>query len=390
MLLKHLIGVVLREAAADDGSDAGGGNAGQQGGEKPPIHDRLKAFLFAPQGKQQRQATEAEDGDDTDDAEDTGELPAKQTKEPAKAKKPAQVTAQTNDSDDDDGSAEEDGSEGEGLDFTTVAELADRTGLTLDRILDLSVSGKVGDKETKASIREMLKSYQTAELLNSKLQTHASEVETWKTQQTQQQAAYQQQLQRMDAGLQVAQRLLQGEFSSINWEQLQATDPNQFAQTLLGFQQRQAMLDQIAQQLGKERQTQQQEAQAKHDAWLKEQKQLAEAKLGWSDKAAREAAIKDYAEVVGKAFGFGAEELGKLTDHRDFLVLDAATKWLKLQASKAGVMNKVRKAPKLLKPGAQQSQAAKKGEHVGAAKAQLKKTGHVKDFARGLRSLGIV
>jgi hypothetical protein len=393
MLLKNLIRGVLREAAMGDGADAGGSDAGQGnqgrqqqqqgGGEKRPVHERLKAFLYPTQ--KANDADGGEDGEDPDDGE-TGELPGKQAKEPAKAPKVAPKQAQAEEVE-----PAEDTSASDEATLTSITELAEQTGLSLDRLLDLAVPAKVGGKDAKATIREMLKSYQTDQLLNTKLQTHAAEQAAWKTQQQQEQTKFQQNLQRMDAGLQVAQRMLQGEFSQVNWEALQQQDPAQYAQTLLGFQQRQAQLDQVAQQLGQERQSQQKQQADAHNAWLGEQKQLLEAKLpGWSDAATRKAAIQEIADVVGKAYGFDAEHLNKLTDHRDFLVLNDALKWQKLQASKAGVLNKVRTAPKLLKPGSAQSAQERAGAASTEARARVRNTGHVKDAASWLKSRGLV
>src|SRR5688572_22638443 len=317
MLLQQIIRGVLREAAADDGA---GGSAdtgqlrqqlGPQGADKPSVHDRLKAFMFAPQ----HGAEETEDAGD----DDSGELPAKQTKEPAKAEKPKPQQAPAAA---DDGSPDGEDSSAGGVDLTSITELADQTGLSLDRLMDLSVPARVDGKDSKATIRELIKSFQLDGHLTNKLQTHASEVAAWKTQQAQQQQEYQQNLQRMDAGLQVAQRMLQGDFAQVNWEQLQQTDPAQFAQVHLSFQQRQAQLDHVAQILGKERQAQQAKQADEHNAWLQEQKQLLEAKLPeWADEKTRKAAISEMVDLVGKAYGITAEDIGKLTDHRDILVL---------------------------------------------------------------------
>jgi len=385
MLLQNIIRGVLREAAMGDGADAGAGDAPQArqqpAGEKPSVHERLKAFLSAPQQR-------AEDGTegDADDAGE-GELPAKQSKQVKEPAKPAKATPQEAA---DDGADDSDASDPE-ITLTSITELAEQTGLPLDRLLDLAVPARVDGKEAKATIREMLKSYQTDQLLNSKLQTHASEVQAWKTQQQQAQAEFQQNLQRMDAGLQVAQRMLQGEYAEVNWAQLQQTDPAQFAQTLLGFQQRQAMLDQVAKQIGTERQTQQQAQAQQHQAWLTEQKQLLEAKLPeWGDEKTRKAAINEIVEVGGKVYGFNAEDIGKLTDHRDILVLNDAIRWQKLQASKAQVLNKVRNAPKLLKPGSAQSTQDRAGAASNEARAKLRKSGNVRDAAKWLRSTGAV
>lgn len=387
MLLQNIIRGLLRESASADGAAAGGSDAGaqsapqQHGGRDRPVQDRIRDFLFA---SDKRQPAEQSQGDESDDdAEVQGH--ARQEAAPAKkAEKPQQQAGQESEAESADDADDSDA-------ITSISELAERTGLGLDRILNMQHTLKSGDKETKASIREMLRSYQTSELLNSKLQTHASEVAAWKAEQAQHKQTQQQQLQKLDAGLQVAQRALQGKFNQVNWDQLQQSDPAQFAQTLLGFQQEQAMLSQIADQLGQERRSQESQQAEQHKAWLAEQKQLLEAKLPeWSDEKARKTAIQEIVEVGGKVYGFSAEDIGKLSDHRDFLVLSDAIKWQKLQASKAATLNKVRQAPKLLRPGTAQSQESRRGEAFAEAKNRAHKSGNVRDVAKALRAAGIV
>ena len=384
MLLQHIIRGVLREtAAADGGGDAAPGASTSALASKPSVHERLKAFLSdSDSGDSQARQSRP---DPSENEIDTEPDDRNQTKEPEKAKAaPKQAAA-------DHGSPDGEDSSADGVDLTSITELADQTGLSLDRLMDLSVPARVDGKDAKATIRELIKSFQLDGHLTNKLQTHASEVAAWKTQQAQQQQEYQQNLQRMDAGLQVAQRMLQGEFAQVNWEQLQQSDPAQFAQVHLSFQQRQAQLDHVAQMLGKERQTQQAKQAEEHKSWLQEQKQLLEAKLPeWADEKTRKAAISEMVDVVGKVYGITADDIGKLTDHRDILVLNDALKWQKLQQSKTTVLNKVRTAPKLLKPGSAQSQESRAGLAVTEARARAKKTGNVRDTARLLRAAGIV
>lgn len=374
MLLLQGIRHAFREAAMADGGEPGGASEAAPAA-KAPVQDRIKAFLFP------QESGEAEGDAEADGAE--AEAPAQAKQQPKETPKPQVKQAPDPESD-----TEADTND---IDFTSVTELAERTGLPLDRILDLSVPARIDGKEAKATIREMLKSYQLDGVLNSKLAAHASEVQTWKQQQAEYQAQVQQNMQRLDAGLQVAQRALQGEFNSIDWDALQQSDPAQFAQTLLGFQQRQAMLGQIADQIGQERAQETKRQQEQQAAWLQEQQRMLEAKLPeWADKTAREKAMKEIVEVLGSEVGFSAEEIGRLSDHRDFVVANMALQWLKLQKSKATVMNKVRAAPPLLKPGAAKSAGAATAEAATAARAQLRKSGKVADLAKVLRTSGIV
>jgi hypothetical protein len=351
----------------------------------PSTHDRLKAFLSGPTGQQPPPSAKSDPQGLVDDT--AGE--STQTKEPLQAPKavPAQAVA---------AEAEVPDSEGDSADadveLTSVTELAERTGLTLDRIMDLSIPTKIDGKEGSTTLRQALKNFQLDGHLSNKLKAHADERKAFEAQAQRLQSDYQQKLQQVDAGVQVAQRLLQGEFASINWQELQQTDPATFNQHYVSFQHRQAMLDQIANQLGTERQTLQQQQAQQHKGFLEEQKQLLESKVPeWADSKARATEMKEMGEVFSEAYGVTGEELNALVDHRDFMVARDALKWLKLQKSRPAVLNKVRQAPKLLKPGASQSQAAQKSVAVASARDQLRKSGG-KDkqaLANVLKSLGV-
>lgn len=354
---------------------------------KPSVQDRLKAFLSASDRPQPAQS-----GPVDNQRESAGEGSpddSEQTKEPAKAVAPkveAQAPAETEGSDGEDTSASD-------VDFTSVSELADRTGLSLDRLLDLSVPAKIDGKEAKATIRELIKSFQLDGHLTNRLKAAADDRKAFETERARVQAEWQQERMRMDAGVQVLQRSLQSDFADINWQELQK-DPVAFNAKYVEFQQRQATLDHLANQIGQERQQQQAQQQQQHAAFIAEQMQLLESKVPeWSGdqgKKARAAFVDEFIELTGKEVGFTREDVERLTDHRDFLVARKALAWDKLQASKPGVLKKVVAAPKLLKPGTSQSQAAQGKVALQSDRDRLRKSGSYKDAANVIKRLGIV
>src|SRR5688572_12861150 len=119
----------------------------------PSTHDRLKAFLAGPT-EQKPAAGASREPADTDPGT-TAELA--QPKEPLQAPKAAQPQAAAVD-------AEVPDSEGDSADadveLTSVTELAQRTGLTLDRIMDLSIPTKIDGKEGSTTLRQALKNFQ--------------------------------------------------------------------------------------------------------------------------------------------------------------------------------------------------------------------------------------
>ncbi len=59
--------------------------------------------------------------------------------------------------------------------------------------------------------------------------------------------------------------------------------------------------------------------------------------------------------ILSDAYGLTEQEIRASTDHRLILIARDAMRWQKLQKSKPAIVNKVKTAPKLLKPGTQQS-----------------------------------
>lgn len=123
-----------------------------------------------------------------------------------------------------------------------------------------------------------------------------------------------------------------------------------------------------------------QQLQAQQQAELRatETEKLLEAFPEWRDpakfSAGAEAMVKG-----GDNYGFSAEEMAGMVDHRMFKVLSDAMKYRELQKAKPKVTKKVAKAPRKLKAGAKPD----KSESVKAARQKqmdrLKKSGSVDD-----------
>lgn len=336
------------------------------------IHDRLKAHLAPP-------------------SPTPGEV-AKPVKAPEVAEKPAAAPEQA---DDDETEIETEAKQGDAqtdeqteASYESFSDLAEALGWDLDKIMDLEASTKIDGKEGKARLRDLIKSHQLEGHLNQKLMTQAEEKKAFETERQTYLQQTQHKLQRLDAGLQVAQKLLEGEFAQVDWQNLQTTDPLEFNQKYVAFQQRQAQLNQIANQLGQERQQGQQQAAQQQQAYLQEQMKLMETKIPeWADAKVRERDIADLAVVAHQAYGITKEEVESLADHRQVLVLRDAWKWQKLQKSKPATLNKVKTAPRLLKPGTTQSRAEQVVSSLKEGKDKLRQSGSLRDAKPLLKNL---
>jgi len=85
-----------------------------------------------------------------------------------------------------------------------------------------------------------------------------------------------------------------------------------------------------------------------------------------------------------KALGFTQAEVESLADPRVVVALHKAAQWDRLQASKPATQNKVAKAAPIVRAAGSDSQRTEaQSKHI-AARARLKKTGSVDDFAAAL------
>ena len=195
-------------------------------------------------------------------------------------------------------------------------------------------------------------------------------------------------VQQIDAAVKVATKLLEGEYANVNWEELRTTDPNAFNAKVVEYQHRQQALNYLAGQIGQENQTAQQEAAKQQQAYLIEQKALLDSKLPeWSNDTKRNKDIAEMATVMSDKYGVTEAELRSVFDHRQLLIARDAWQWQQLQAAKPAIVNKVKTAPRLLKPGTTQSRTEQSNFATKAEKDKLRKTGNVRDATPLLKRL---
>ena len=105
-----------------------------------------------------------------------------------------------------------------------------------------------------------------------------------------------------------------------------------------------------------------------------ETERLFEAVPEWRDHAKFVEASKELVER-GAEYGFAAEEIAGISDHRLALVLKDAIAYRKLKSAQAEVTKKVAAAPVALKPGAKPNANTAQLAERQKLEAQLKKTG---------------
>jgi hypothetical protein len=252
----------------------------------------------------------------------------------------------------------------------------DESTFDVDDDGNVVVKLKADGKELAPKFADLVQSYQVKGHADNKVREVAEREKALQARQQEVEQAFQQRLSHVESLAQLAKGKLTQRFQSIDWATLRQNDPGQYAALMTDFQRENAEIDQALQQANGYRQQQQQQAQTqKAERLAKEAEKLPSLIPEWKDSGT---AAKESKELIdwGLSIGYPIESMRALHESSalDVATFRKAMLYDKLQTSKAVVENKVRTAPKIVKPG-QSAQVDAKTENLRNLKAQVSKTG---------------
>ncbi len=261
-----------------------------------------------------------------------------------------------------------------------LPDLANYLGYDAEK-LDVNDSGelvfktKIDGKDGQATLNELVKNHQ----LDGHLTNKNMEVAELKKQLNTQIESSQAEKTRLGERLQQAEDLttvvyqsLLSEYETVDWNELRQDDPGEYSARQTDFQ---ARKNQIAEQY-QNIQTQKEETQTaslkvSDERLLSERAKLVTA-MGWTDTDKSKKEIVDLSAYATSQGGFSQAEFNSIPDHRYIVALSKAAKYDSLQKENPRITNKVKKAPKLVKPGTPRSKASDK-DKVTQLRANIKK-----------------
>lgn len=279
--------------------------------------------------------------------------------------------------------------EGEELSLDDLSKYlgVDSDRLDTDEEGNLYVKTKIDGKEGKATLADLVKSYQLEGSLTKKHMEASEHQKALEQQKAQLEQQAQARIQQLDDLANIAMHELNQEFQSVDWNTLRQEDPAEFSARKAEFQDRQNRINQLYQQVQTDRQKEVTEQQERIKQLVAEEGQkLSSAIPEWSDStiATQERnAIRDFA----KSLGYGDDDLNSVVDHRQVVVLRKAMLYDKIMAQKTSVSKKVKTLPKVQKPGSAKSKAEILAAKHEQKYAKLKKTGDFRDAAEILKDL---
>ena len=281
---------------------------------------------------------------------------------------------------------EEDESEGE--------EATDETDLTVGQFLGIDdaeisegddgikVKVKIDGDETFVPISELRDGYQFAKRntqVSMELAEERKRLDSERAALSEKDAGKAGEL---EAALQAVGAMLNAEFAGINWNDLRTTNPTEF---LLKQQEMNAKAGQVKQY---QQMVQDAQAQAQQAYEAAEFQTLLNVVPEWRDESVRRSEMNQMTAAAMEAYGLTAEELSRVSNHKEVLILrDAlAGRQMRVKAEAVAKPPK-RKLPKFTAPGAAVRSTTKTERDAKGRFAKAKATGDVDDVAANLISI---
>lgn len=215
----------------------------------------------------------------------------------------------------------------------------------------IPVTVKIDGESRNIPLSDVIKSFQLEGHVNNKSVELSNARRAFEEEQRTVREAAQQRIGYLDSLGKLAVDSLNHEFQKVNWQELRAQDPAQYAALFADFQQRnqqiQGYLAQVQNQRAQETQRQETE---KQQNLAKEYERMIDAHPEWRDQS-QFTKDRDAIGSYAKLKGFSDAELSQIYDHRYMSILHDAARYQALQAAKPQATKLVREAPKMAKPG---------------------------------------
>lgn len=269
--------------------------------------------------------------------------------------------------------------------FNSLEELAEALEMPLDDFLG-KIKGrvKVNGEEKEVTLADLRKGYQMES--DYRLKTHelAETRKSFEAEREQVATELSRQYQEAQHLTGMLEQQLIGDFNSIDWNQLRAENPAEYAAKRQEFNERMAQVQGIKQNVGYQLQRQAEEAAQKQAFDLQhilqqEAQKLTEVIPEFKD-ASKAQEVKGKIKTFLRDYGFSDQEIGGIYDHRYVKILHDAMAYRDLKSKGVETRNKVTIAPKLAKPGSTDKNSSK-NRAVQELRSRLRKSGRVEDAA---------
>jgi len=173
------------------------------------------------------------------------------------------------------------------------------------------------------------------------------------------------------------QNLELAKYQNINWQELKDSDPMEYMEKRLEYQDARDRIAQVQQEQQRvQQQTNQEFTQRLSQTLEAEAKKLTEALPEYADPSSN---LKQDLRNYALGLGFGEQDIDGITDHRVVLVLYKAM--MQDKASQGTIKRKTKVVPKVVKSGTPESKQTRNRKESQAKRERLRQTGNTRDAA---------
>jgi hypothetical protein len=272
---------------------------------------------------------------------------------------------------------------------TTGQTAAEFLGIAEDSIVEdadgnVLLAGKVGGKTVMVDPKVLMKNFQLEQHSNAKSMEASERMKALDVERVELRASTDEALKRTAAVMALAEQSLMHEADSVDWANLEISDPGQAALKRTKFTERKAQLQQAEQQLiaGWQQTVQQANAeqQQQHAAYLQDEiAKVAAYDPRWGNAETKDKEAGEMKAFLADTYDFSPAEVDQVMSFKQFRVIQDAKAYRQGKAKAAPKLKK--SVPSFQKPGQARSASSAALKETKAKRARLKKTGSAKDLA---------
>ncbi len=265
----------------------------------------------------------------------------------------------------------------------TLADLAEHIGVDASELYKLQLSVDTPDGKVTPTLEEMKDGYRAAQEARIEAQKAAQEREALTAQQAELKRNYEERFQSAAAMQEAARNQLLNQYNSINWAQLEAEDPGEWAVKRQQFNEAAQAMDAQQRELVSKWQAHQAEqealsAQQREETLGRERQALIRALPEWADAETARTGGLEIVDYLTQQ-GFTNDETN-LVDHRLVLLARKAMLYDKNVKSAEPLKKRVLKiASASAKPGARRTEAQSRADELKSLEAKARKSGRKED-----------
>lgn len=320
---------------------------------------------------------------------DAQELPKNQETQTEQATEPTQTDGQAEATTEKEETTSDEG-DAQKVEFETLDQLAEATGLPLETLLNLKARANIDGKEDAVPLSEVLKSYQLSKHVNNQSQELANQRKAFEAERENKLKEVQHRLTEAQALSQQLETELVAEYNAIDWVTLRNTDPAEFAARKQEYNERWNRIQahknkSLAESYRIQQETAQKQMDQARDVLKAESQKLLDAIPEWKDEAKAKSGKQELRDYLS-SMGFSNEDINSLTDHRSIRIIRNAMLYERASNKATIVQKKVSTLPKVMKPGNQQPKDANR-EKVNESMGRLRKSGKLDDAAAAIERM---